>query len=68
MYLLVFAVVWLPSLLARVHVLIAGPAHAPTFALSALEAICMPLQGEAIMAAASLTCSEQRVLCIAYWI
>jgi hypothetical protein len=46
LYLLVFGVVWAPSLLVRVQVILLGPAHAPSFPLAALEALCMPLQGE----------------------
>lgn len=48
LYLLVFGVVWAPSLLVRVQVLVLGPARAPSFPLAALEALCMPLQGECV--------------------
>ena len=44
LYLLGFAVVWLPSLLCRLHVYLSG-SKAPPFTLAALEAFCMPLQG-----------------------
>mmetsp|Transcript_26865 Transcript_26865/g.84358 ORF Transcript_26865/g.84358 Transcript_26865/m.84358 type:complete len:395 (-) Transcript_26865:193-1377(-) len=45
LYLLVFAVVWLPSLLVRLQVLVCGARRAPSYRLAALEAMCMPLQG-----------------------
>lgn len=44
LYLLGFAVVWLPSLLCRFMVFLSG-SKAPPYALAALEAACMPLQG-----------------------
>ena len=44
LYLLGFAVVWLPSLLCRLQVFLSG-SRAPPYALAALEAACMPLQG-----------------------
>lgn len=44
LYLLSFAAVWLPSLLSRVQVALSASGR-PAFALAALEAVCMPLQG-----------------------
>lgn len=44
LYLLGFAVVWLPSLLCRLQVAL-SPSHMLAFPFALLEAICMPLQG-----------------------
>ena len=42
LFLLAFAIVWLPPLISRVQVLVWG---APNFEISLLVALCMPLQG-----------------------
>ena len=44
LYLLGFAIVWLPSLLCRLQVVL-SPSHDPSYWLAALEALLMPLQG-----------------------
>jgi len=44
LYLLGFAVVWLPSLVCRLQAAFADD-HKPVFVLALLEAVCMPLQG-----------------------
>ena len=44
LYLLGFAVVWLPSLICRTQVFL-SPTHTLTLPPAALEALCMPLQG-----------------------
>ena len=44
LYLLGFAVVWLPSLICRTQVFL-SESQAPPFMLAALKAVCMPLQG-----------------------
>jgi len=44
LYLLGFTIVWLPSLVSRLQVVV-SPTKTPAFVPSALEALCMPLQG-----------------------
>ena len=44
LYLLSFTVVWLPSLVSRLTVLL-SPTQSPVFLPAAFEALCMPLQG-----------------------
>ena len=55
LYLLGFAIVWLPSLVYRLQVLL-SPTHTPCFALAALEALCMPLQ---VCARPARTCARR---------